>query len=397
MCLAPSALAQAEAPGAPEGEAPRSAGAATPARPDPSARERMKAFERAINRIRVTRFGNVRVQDIRNTGVEEVRRAIGDYAREEAKATGATAREAEPLAFPVLLEVFSRERLDVRLAALDIFAQHGSPEGDAALAWAAIFEDSPRELAPAIRAAAADRLVERLTTAPEGTEPPGATEGVRLTLAHALRQGDAQQASDAARLVNRLGLIEAIPALITAQVDRPASRTRQGPKAFIFVGNQRSFVADVTPVVGSNAVAFDPLIGTLNTGALLVVHDSLVTSYRTEVHEALVQLTSRAWGESTAYLGYDIAGWRKWWNDIFLPAHAAGQTRSMGAPGGAPGPGAPGSTLGAIPVVATTAPPAMFPMWVVNSPGWWFGGWGWGSICGQRPYACSPGFRVSRF
>jgi hypothetical protein len=50
-----------------------------------------------------------------------------------------------------------------------------------------------------------------------------------------------------------------------------------------------------------------------------------VITYRFEVHNALVGMSSEAWGQPTDRLGFDIPKWRKWYTDDFLPAMAQKQ------------------------------------------------------------------------
>ena len=341
--IAPPALAERNAPskviGAAGGPAHR-AGQPAPA-PDATiapVRKQTLEFERGLNRIRVKHFGSVRIGDIRRAGVEEVRAAVDEFSRILFLITGRPAEACRADAYPSLLEVFAREGEDVRLAMLDLIAEGNTGESQASLAWSACFDT-----APDVRRAALEGLVSLSLDA-------GLAQGAQQAIAHALREGDAQQATAAAGVTETLRILEAVPLLITAQV-APANRApqRAGPNAFIFVGTQRTFVSDLTPVVGSSSVAFDPTISVLNTGSLLVVHDALVTSYRTEVHAALVRMTTDAWGRSTEYLGYDLAGWATWYDRNLKPMLAAS--------GAGAGEGRIGRAVAGPPTAAPTPPP----------------------------------------
>ena len=77
------------------------------------------------------------------------------------------------------------------------------------------------------------------------------------------------------------------------------------------VSEQVAFVSDLQPVVGDNAVAFDPTISVASEGVFLRVIDAYVITYRVEVHNALVALSTEGWGgESTASLGWDGKKWQ---------------------------------------------------------------------------------------
>ena len=60
-------------------------------------------------------------------------------------------------------------------------------------------------------------------------------------------------------------------------------------------------------------------MGVINEGSIIRVQDAVVIVYRTEVHFALVSMTSRLYGEPTEDLGYDMPQWWAWYNNEFLP------------------------------------------------------------------------------
>lgn len=57
----------------------------------------------------------------------------------------------------------------------------------------------------------------------------------------------------------------------SVQLSAPRLTFHNGRSANIAVGNQRSYISDLTPVVGSSSVAFDPTISVLNTGVTLLL------------------------------------------------------------------------------------------------------------------------------
>lgn len=260
---------------------------------------------------------------------------------------------SDPAIYPAMLKVFEHDARDIREAILDHLLDQKTDEADTTLAWAAIFDKDKW-----FRESAAKRLLKRLhADAPASPSPaPGAsvasaapssassaahapTEAeivddpsprvssrIKSVIAYALRSDNNTTVAAAADLSGTLGLLEAIPALINAQV--VPGRGGAGGNvvqddtslAYILVGTQQAFVADLTPVVGDSAVAFDPTLGVVTDGVYVRVIDALVITYRNEVHNALVNLSTRGWdGRSTASLGWDQQAWRDWYANEYLP------------------------------------------------------------------------------
>lgn len=269
-----------------------------PAELDAEAKERQRwlsGVEQKLRRINAE-FFRVRNVQMRQVGISQLR----DYN--------------DPAVWPTMLDVFDRAGDDVWIAMLDMFADHESDEGDATLAWIATFNDSED-----IRDEAGARLEVRLAASDE-ERPSGRIASV---VALGLDSDENHVLTNAANLANRLNLIEAIPALINAQASGTSVRSGRtgggGALAYILVGTQVSFVSDLTPVVGDSAVGFDPTVAVVTDGVVLSIGDAVVTTYRTEVHTALVGLSSRAWGQSTADLGWDQRAWHEWYKDEFVP------------------------------------------------------------------------------
>ena len=253
-------------------------------------------IERELRKLRMDYF-RARRTDIRQAGIIKLR------------------RYTEPAIFPSLLEIFRGEGNDVRLAILDHLAEQRSNEADTTLAWAAVFDKSPE-----YRAAAGQRLLTRLH------ETGTVSTGVKTVLAQGLHRDDTDQIVTSAKLIHDLKLIEAIPMLISAQVGGNQTVGTGGgggdddhSLAWIMVGTQEAFVADLTPMVGDSAVAFDPTIGVVTDGVVLRVIDAVVITYRVEVHNYLVGMSSEAWGRPTAYLGWDNQAWNHWYAGEFKP------------------------------------------------------------------------------
>ena len=260
---------------------------------------RRKAAEKELRRLRATHLGTQPNAKKRQEGIARLWEMN------------------DPALFPLMLELFDRERPDVRLALLDIFADSKSDGGDAALTWTAIFDGREE-----YREAAVERLRTRLKQEPRTPLP------VRSAIFEGLASGDQRSMSDAANLAGQLDLVEAIPWLIAAQVQAPSAagaRAGQGGGrgrgvlAWIAVGTQTAYVSGLTPVVAPGAVAFDQQISVITTGTLVRVVDAVVYQYNFDVHRALVGISSRAWGRDTGPMGFDTPRWKRWHEDEFMP------------------------------------------------------------------------------
>lgn len=251
--------------------------------------------ERELKKIRFQHFGSINNVEIRQAGIAKLR------------------AYTEPASFPSLVEVFRDEKDDVRRAVLDHLADQKSDEGDACLAWIAA-HDKSAELRTAATARVATRVQEAGRVSPR----------IALVVYGALRSSNESIIAQGAQLASGIGMHEAIPWLISAQLgSAPAAgateRAGTGDLAWIMVGQQIAFVSDLTPVVADSAVAFDPQLSVVTEGVLLRVHDAAVLTYRYEVHNALIDLSSRDWGRPTNGLGWNQEGWRDWYTKEYLP------------------------------------------------------------------------------
>lgn len=252
--------------------------------------------EKDLSRIRLKHFGPIGKTEIRQAGIIKLR------------------KHTSPAALAAMVEVFHEEAADVRGAVLDHMADQKTAEADAALGWAAVFDKNR-----VFRGEAAARVARR---AKETGEVPLTTQQV---IAAGLSSAKAEQATAAGQLANILKLFEAIPMMAAAQAG-PASGYWGGQPdspdeclAYIVVGTQRSFVADLNPVVGENAVAFDPQVGVITEGVVLRVINAFVFQYNGDLHSQLVNMTTEAWGQPTAHLGWDAKAWQNWYDSEFKP------------------------------------------------------------------------------
>jgi hypothetical protein len=268
-----------------------------------------REHEKELRRLRVKHFGPIRKEEIRQEGLLKLR----EYT--------------DPALFPSLIEIFEREQLDVRTATLDIFEESRTKEGDTALTWVAIFDEKPE-----VRAAAVSRLRRRIQQ--EGETP----DGVRQVCFEGIRSGKVPAMAASSRLAVELNILEAIPWLINAQLMGGPNNTgasfgnagnRDGALAWILVGTQTAFVSDLTPVVAPGAATFDPQLSVVTEGVILRVFDAVVYTYNIDVHNALMQLGSRAMdGQNLAHLGWNTPAWKEWYFKEFLPYQAEKAARA---------------------------------------------------------------------
>lgn len=267
-----------------------------------AAKKKIRVMEQELRKLRRAHFGTIKRVDIRQEGLAKLR------------------TYTEPAIFASLIEIFKNDADDVRTAVLDIFSDSKSDSGDAALAWVAMTDRDSN-----VKAAALDRLQRRLA------EVGGVSDRINLVVLKGLQSGDEKQIAAAAELAGNIGLYEVIPWLITAQLGQSrgggggggGSGSNQGDLAFILIGQQVAFVSDLTPVVSESAVAFDPQVSVVTEGVLLRVNDAVVTTYRTEVHNSLVGLSSRYTGRPTIGMGWDQDKWWSWYKDEFMPLKKA--------------------------------------------------------------------------
>jgi hypothetical protein len=224
----------------------------------------------------------------------------------------------DPAAWQALWDAMLKEKDDVRLALLDHLALQG-PLGQAMLAKIAI-----RSTEPAMRHEATRRIAR-----------PACDEVIAM-IELGLRDSRHLTVNQAGVLAGKVDAFAVIPSLIFAQVTADEKK-ETGDLAWIAQGTRTNYIANVQAVVGDGAGAFQPVIGSLQTGVLMRVEDATVYSYRSDAHHALVALTSRDWGQSTADFGWDAKQWWAWFNTEYVPyKRAQAGTSAPSAPPQAP-------------------------------------------------------------
>lgn len=253
----------------------------------------LRKVERELRRLNATYFRTRHVET----------RQIGMYRLREF---------TDPIAFPAMLDVFDNAGEDVRAAVLDHLAGLEHPDADTTLAWASVFGDEEW------RTDAQDRLVARVQA--EG----GVSDPIKFIVAGALSKHNEEEVVAGAQVADLLSIYEVIPQLINAQVGGGSAEAREGngALAFIVIGTQVSYVSDLTPIVADSAVAFDPQLSVVTEGVLLRVDDAVVVTYLPQVSRVLNRLGSSLTGERTDGMGYDLAAWHKWHDEVYLPAMA---------------------------------------------------------------------------
>lgn len=209
-------------------------------------------------------------------------------------------RFTDPSSFRPMIDVLSREDDDVQRVLLDHFAESGDA-GQAALAYIAIAEKD-RDF----RHAATQRI-----------RRPARDSVLRL-IDEALREKKHEIINNAGWLAGNLNVTAAIPAMIFSQVV-DESVGEGGDMAWIAMGTTKSYVANVIPIVGDNSGAYSPVIDQVFEGVVFQVQNAVAYSYRGDLHNALVAMTSADWGQSTEWIGYDMRGWWTWFNEQYVP------------------------------------------------------------------------------
>lgn len=276
-------------------------------------------LERELKKVRAEYFRATKNAETRQVGISKLR------------------QYTDPALFPLLVDLFKNEDRDVRAALLDHFVDQETDEADATLAWGAVFDDDPW-----YREEAQSRVQKRVK------QVGRTSDRVKWAAAAGLKTSSERVIASAAQFAQHMHMYDAIPAMINMQVGGGGGGAGSGAGfgnggdpgtslAYIMVGTQQAFVSDLTPVVGDNAVAFDPTLSVATEGVVLRVIDAVVITYRTEVNAALIALSTEGWGgRSTASMGWDNAKWRFWHANEFVPHRrnvelASGQGKSDGS------------------------------------------------------------------
>ncbi len=271
----------------------------------------LRELKRALGGVRYRHFDGAKPDGVAQAGVAELERTL--------KAS------ANPRKYAVALDVFRRSDARARSALLEVMAQDGSDGALGALAFLSCREDEAYgERATAL-------LIERAETARK-------SPSVLWVVQRMLAQPHVPTASRAAGLVDAIDLIDAVPMLIVTQTFSHDD------------GRSQSLGTAEDIQVKEDAVERElwfgirlapPVYETLEGRSGIIDYERVYTSprmprdyskrashqqtdfYRGEVHDALIEVTTRAWGQSTEYLGWDVELWKKWYIEEFQPAMLA--------------------------------------------------------------------------
>jgi len=247
-------------------------------------RAKARDYEQQIRKIRHEHFGEMKVESKRQQGIALLKEF------------------ADPAAFRPMIEVLAKDKDDVRLAVLDHFAEHGEA-GQGALGWVAINDKD---------AAMRNEAMRRMTSP--------APQPVLYLVDAGLRSDNVAVVNASASLASALNITQAIPLLIFAQTAvTNAAGEQDGDLAWIAIQTQRAYVQGLVPVVGAGSGGFTPIIGVVSEGSVLTIRDAVVISYRTIVHQALVNVASADWGQSTEHLAYNVKSWWDWYDHQYVP------------------------------------------------------------------------------
>lgn len=245
-------------------------------------------YEKQIRGFRYKYLGNKKRESLRNQGFMEL------------------SKFNQPAAIVPLIKVLRKEKQDVQ----DWLFKHLNTAFDpdisqSVMTWISIYDENPQ-----FREKAMVSLKDKK-----------ANFESQWLIDYALRLPDDNLVTAGAIAAGQFNLAEAIPLLITSQGGNYSTRGGTGARgdlAWIFVGNQRYYVSDLTPVVGDSAVAFDPTVNAINEGSLMVIEDALVEFRRFEVHDVLLNLIERDYGQRIDF-GFDTGKWQNWYRNEYIP------------------------------------------------------------------------------
>ena len=270
---------------------------------------RLRNFERALNGVRFRYF---------DAPDRNGRRAIG-IARLERLLRA----EPDPRKYSIAWDAFTRVHEADRAAIIDAFARSDTDAGWTMLGWLAVFEDGPLgDRAMGLLAARRDRVrwLIGLTEIAEGA----------ILSEHPLH---AQRAS---LMVEALGLLDVVPAMIVGQIWPPNARSaEEGVSDRIYLRQTRppplqfnDFLARNRPMrlhsieaeyAGSGVIQVKRREHVGIRDFSLPNRNSQPVFHRGGTHESLIRVTTREWGRPTDHLGWDVAQWQRWYIEEFQP------------------------------------------------------------------------------
>jgi hypothetical protein len=114
----------------------------------------------------------------------------------------------------------------------------------------------------------------------------------------------------AAMIASAHAAAKLVPSLILAQATE--SRRSAQSEGWIVFGKTNWYVANAIPVNGNGSSSFQLVPGSYFEGSILEIRESVVTVFRTEVHQALVAVVEETTGAPAPPFGYDRSRWLAW-------------------------------------------------------------------------------------
>lgn len=286
------------------------------AAPAPTARSqqsaeagRLRNFERALNGVRFRYFDAPDRNGRRTIGIARLERLLR--------------AEPDPRKFSIAWDAFARVNETDRAAIIDVFANTDTDAGWTMLGWLAVFEDGPL----------GDRALGLLGSHRDRVRW---IVGLTETAEHAILSEHPLHAQRASLLVEAVGLVDVVPAMIVGQIWPPDARSaEEGLSDRIYLRQTRpppvqfnDFLARNRPMrlhsleaeyAGSGVIQVKRRehfgirdFSSPNRNLQPVFH-------RGGTHESLIRMTTHEWGRPTDYLGWDVAQWQRWYIEEFQP------------------------------------------------------------------------------
>ena len=114
----------------------------------------------------------------------------------------------------------------------------------------------------------------------------------------------------AAMIASAHAAAKLVPSLILAQATE--TRRSEQSEGWIVFGKTNWYVANAIPVNGNGSSSFQLVPGSYFEGSILEIRESVVTVFRTEVHQALVAVVEETTGAPAPPFGYDRSRWLAW-------------------------------------------------------------------------------------
>lgn len=278
---------------------------------------RLREFERGLNGIRFRYFDAPPLRSRRELGMARVERALR--------------AEPDPRKYSIAWDVFSRVDEADRASLIDAFAAADEDAGWLMIGWLAVFEDNALgNRAGKLLGARSDRV--------------RGLDGLREIAESGILGIHPLYAQRAGILAVETQLVGVVPAMIVGQIWPPDARSQAGGTPDLIEIRQPlapplTFDDLIAPralrtgsidaeMAGSGIIQVDRRVfgGQFGRYAAALPRDFSVPRYdrqkvfyRGGTHDSLVALTTRLWGRSTDFLGWDVALWQRWYVEDFQP------------------------------------------------------------------------------